>query len=226
MLTKKRVNHLAWTYLAIFLASFMSCTLASATPTVKQGLDAINNNQYHKAYRILKPLAENGNLEAQERLALLHFSDPGDNPHFDKDKGYYWQRKSAEAGYYYAQFTLGYQLSSDASEHDREIRYKMKKESYQWYLKAANQGFPFAQIEVGHFLSQGKYVERDRVKAYMWYSLAMNRTKSNQKDSASTEGLAGSFRKNLMRYMTPKEIEKGEIMTKDWEKANPNTILP
>ena len=221
MLNKMRkTSAYTWTYL-IVLATFVaaaSCT--AATPTVKQGLDAINDNRYQDAYNILKPLAVSGNAEAQERFGLLFFSDPGENPYFDSEKGYYWQRKSAEAGYFYAQFTLGFQLSKDASKFDRETRYKMRKEAYQWYLKAAEQGYSFAQIEVGKFLSQGKYVDRDRAKAYMWYTLAANGGKPIDSNGPPVSGFGASAQKNIMNYMTPEEIQKGKELVKKWYESH------
>ena len=44
--------------------------------------------------------------------------------------------------------------------------------AFEWYLKSAEQGFPAAQLSLGVMYSDGKGVQRDLVKAYMWVAVA------------------------------------------------------
>ena len=73
--------------------------------SIKEGLDAYNNEDYDKALNILSPLAEEGNLEAQNTLGLIN--DEGSGVNQDYKEAVKWYRLAAEQGDAYGQFNLG-----------------------------------------------------------------------------------------------------------------------
>ena len=109
----------------------------------------------------------------------------------------------------------------DAEKGDPEAQYVLygrgepNKESLRWLCLAANQGYAPAQEEFGD-LHSGKYgrdwsdagfAEPDRVRAYMWYSLA-----------ASSGHRRARFSKNtLANQMTPAQIAEAERLAAEWK---------
>ena len=56
--------------------------------SIKEGLDAYNNEDYDKALEILSPLAEEGNAEAQNTLGLMY--DEGEGVNQDYKEAVIW----------------------------------------------------------------------------------------------------------------------------------------
>ena len=68
----------------------------SRAPDYKAGLDAWSRHDYVVAYRIWRPLAEQGDVNAQLMLGLLYVD--GDGVPLDEVEATYWFRKAAEQG--------------------------------------------------------------------------------------------------------------------------------
>ncbi len=80
-----------------------------------------------------------------------------------------------------------------------------------WYRKAAEQGFAQAQYNLGVMYYFGEGVSVNSIKAYMWWSLAME-----QGNELATENL------NIIKEkMSSAEISIAqELATDMWEKIN------
>ena len=80
-----------------------------------------------------------------------------------------------------------------------------------WYRKAAEQGFAQAQYNLGVMYYFGEGVSVNSIKAYMWWSLAME-----QGNESATENL------NIIKeVMSSAEISIAqELATEMWEKIN------
>ena len=89
----------------------------------------------------LKTSAENGNAESQCELAQTYFQLG------DKQKAFYWFKKSAEQGYDDGQLALGIlYLNGEGVQKD-------KKQAISWLKKSAEQYNPDAKAilaELGH----------------------------------------------------------------------------
>ena len=109
----------------------------------------------------------------------------------------------------------------DAEKGDREAQFQLYRgsslsgKSLTWLCLAANQGYTPAQEEFGD-LYAGKYggdwsdadfAEPDRVRAYMWYSLA----------ASSGHRRAGFTRNRLGNQMTPAQIAEAERLAAEWK---------
>ena len=100
-------------------------------------------------------------------------------------------------------------------------RDKPDGKSLTWLCLAANQGHTLAQEELGdlHVLNLGQawreagLVKLDRVRAYMWHSLA----------AANSDGRAGYrprplyIRDNLADQMSPAQIAEAERLAAEWK---------
>ena len=80
-----------------------------ATPVaagdMEDGFAAVRAGDYQKAFRIWKPLAEQGDAEAQYNLSLMYRKGKGIPE--DDAKAVHWYRKAAELGLAKAQSNLG-----------------------------------------------------------------------------------------------------------------------
>ena len=94
-------------------------------------------------------------------------------------------------------------------------RDKPDEKSLTWLCLAANQGYALAQEEFGDLhagvyggeWSDAGFAEPDRVRAYMWYSLA-----------ASSGHRRARFSKNtLANQMTPAQIAEAERIAAEWK---------
>jgi hypothetical protein len=63
---------------------------------LEDAISAIENKDYRKAYELLQPLAEEGNVEAQTHLGAMYVNGQGIER--DLDKGLSWIMKAAEQG--------------------------------------------------------------------------------------------------------------------------------
>ena len=78
-------------------------------------------------------------------------------------------------------------------------------------MAVAAQGDEDAQYMVGFLYSRGEGVALDRVRAYLWFSLA-----ADQGDRFAMDALAG-----LARRMTAARIAEAEALARDW-RPEPN----
>ena len=78
---------------------------ATAAPSVRQGVAAIERQDYARAAAILGPLAQNGNPDAQAYMGYLYEIGRGEPQ--DHTQAALWYRRAAEQGQSWAQFQLG-----------------------------------------------------------------------------------------------------------------------
>jgi len=81
-----------------------------------------------------------------------------------------------------------------------------------WFLKAAAQGLPDAQNSLGVLYFNGKGIPVDLVQAHMWFSLA---AMSNYENAKSTK-------ENIEANMDQVQIEKAQMLARDWIANHPN----
>ena len=153
-----------------------------------------------EAVRWYRKAAEQGDAEAQNRLALLYLQDwfPGGANHGESMR---WYRKAAEQGHVKAQHALGDHYASfgknrneirafdwyrkAAEQGDAEGQSKLGdmyyggrgciksyREAARWYRKAAERNITHAQYMLGSMYEEGKGVVRNYKEAYKWLSIA------------------------------------------------------
>jgi TPR repeat protein len=169
------------------------------TTNYKTGSDAYERGNYATALREWRPLAEQGDADAQVGLGWLYTNGQGVTQDYAQAR--YWYEKAATQGNQQAQVNLG-------------TFYNQGHGVPQDYLKAlvlfrlaADKGNALAQVKLGAMYEDGKGVLQDFVQAYQWYYLA----------SASGDKVGVQLRENLAKQMTPAQIVEAQELVRVWK---------
>ena len=150
----------------------------SGVADFNDGWVASQKGDYKTAFNEWKPLAEQGNADAQYNLGVMY--DTGTGVLKDDKEAVKWYLKAAEQGMADAQGNLGVMYDTGKGV------LKDYKEAVKWYLKAAVQGYALAQYNLGVMYKNGEGVLKDSIKAKYWIKKAYE----NPDASASTRDLA------------------------------------
>jgi TPR repeat protein len=191
--------------LALFLVLLMLPALAQADQ-LQDGLAAADRRDYQTALKLLQPLADQGNAEAQYDLGNMYLDGPNGKPDFAEAAK--WYRKAADQGNVVGQFAVG-----NMYKNGHGVK-KDPAEAAKWYRKAAEQGFTGwsteAQEQLGVMYEYGQGVEKDYAEAYFWLSL-MKKGHSHGFD-IGPEGAAAS--------LTPEQKAAVDKRVEEWGRAH------
>ena len=134
--------------------------LPSYSSDFDKGLTAYNNGDYATALKEWKPLAEEGDVDAQYYLGVLY--DNGDGVPQDYKEAVRWYKLAAEQGVAEAQFNLGNMYYDGQGV---SVDYK---EAVRWFTLAAEQGDVDAQYNLDFIHRKGLGVPQDDKEA-VWY---------------------------------------------------------
>ena len=125
---------------------------------------AYNAKDYTKAGKLLRPLAEQGNANAQLDLGIMY--DLGQGVLQDYREAAKWYRLAAEQGNAIAQSSLGviYRNGQGVLQNYQE--------AVKWIRLSAEQGNASAQSNLGAMYNTGQGVPQDYVRAHMWMNIA------------------------------------------------------
>lgn len=171
------------------------CSTVLAAPDLESVKRAFDRTDYATALKEVRPLAEQGDPEAQLFLAKMYLKGQGVPK--DPDQANQWFRRAAMKGNAESQFFLGawYLLPH------RDI-----SEGLKWMRLSAEQGNRDAQLLLGKAYLQGE-LPRDPVQADMWLRLAA-------KDNLEFYG-------NELRVaevqMTADQIAHGKALAESWK---------
>ncbi|GAB3537659.1 hypothetical protein GCM10027343_01390 [Noviherbaspirillum agri] len=181
---------------------------------LERGMTAYRNGDYAAAVKELKPLAEDGNPQAQFQLARMHAEGQG-LPHDDMQMAK-WMRKSAEQGYVEAQYHLAELYARGFGVRENPAQ------ALQWFIKAADQGHARAQFNAGEmYASGGPGVKKDVVAAYALYSLSA-------KGGDASLGNSGELALDILsRKMSREEVEAAKALANQMTTAGnaPSKVL-
>jgi uncharacterized protein len=177
--------------------AMLICISLSAAADLESAKRAYQQKDYAVAFKEFKPLAEQGNAEAQLFLGKMYMMGQGGLR--DPDQAIKWLKTSAVQGNADAQFFLGsYYL----------LPHRDIPEGVKWLRLSAEQGQQDAQLLLGKsYLQDDKDLPRDPVQAEMWLRLAAK----NNLDFYQTELLAAEGQ------MTPEQIAKGKALAAAWK---------
>jgi hypothetical protein len=165
-----------------------------------EGVAAYKTKDFATALREWKPLAEQGNVDAQYALGVM--SDNGQGVPQSYKEALKWIRLAADQGNATAQYNLG---SKYANGQGVPQDYK---EAVKWYRLAADQGNADAQNNLGVGYVNGQGVPESKVIGYALYNLAAS-------NDASADQKAKDNRTNLAGSMSAKEIEVAQDLTRE-----------
>ncbi len=191
-------------------------------------LDGLNSQKYRAAIEELKQLAQQGNIEAQFRLGLLHASSTQYTP-LDYTQAAHWIERAAQQQHVGAQSTLGWLYANGfgvpqddaeagrwylrAAEQGSAKDQYMVATMYRWgrygvekdlqkmldgYQASAQQHFANAQYALGKLLMEGQEVARDDASAFQWLSLA----------AANGSEVANAALKELMARLPAEQLQQ------------------
>lgn len=137
----------------------------------------IQQEEFHQAYQLLKPLADKGDPEANYQLGqLYHSADKKRNPYFDREKSRAAYYIAAKAGIPISQSALASNLiyyKAFNGSHLNKGGMKILKEACEWYRKAAMNGLSMGEFDVARCYERGWVTgKKDFVLAYAWYASA------------------------------------------------------
>lgn len=167
---------------------------------LEEGVAAYDAKDYADALRILRPLAEAGEAEAQYYLGEMYSNGLGIAQ--DYDEALQWYRLAVEQGHPGGQVGLGYLYGNgNGVEKDIDERVRLHRAAadqgdprglialggyYYWgdtkdyaeaarlYRAAADQGDPYGQVLLGRMYRDGEGVDRDPAEAMRWYQRAID----------------------------------------------------
>jgi uncharacterized protein len=150
-------------------------TLLAGTPAFsadfQKGLTALKSGDFVTAVREWRPLAKQGNANAQSYLGVMYENGLGVLQ--DYKTAVKWYRLAAEQGDASAQTNLGVMYSNGTGV------LQDYKTAVKWYRLSAEQGNAGAQNNLGTMYDNGTGVLQDYVRAHMWFNIAASSGNTN-----------------------------------------------
>lgn len=165
---------------------------------LEDGLAAYKKGDWDLAVRLLLPLAEKGDAQAQEKIGRLYDRGRGFPRNYVEAER--WYRRAAEQGDAPAQSRLAFMYRS-GKVGPRNAGPKEFAEALELYRKAAVQGNPLAQVGLGYMLWAGEGTPTDPAAAASWFQ------KSADQGNALAQLSLGTL------------YEQGKGVPKDWVQA-------
>jgi TonB family protein len=169
--------------------------------------DAESRGDWETAVKLLRPLAEGGNADAQNSLGIAF--EIGRGVPLDYSEAAKWLRKSAEQGAADGQCNF-----ANLYRRGRGVP-KNVAEALKWLQKSAAQRFLGAFLNLGHMYRDGDGVPADSVQAYMWYRLASN--SATTPETLFTRQSADKYMAGLASKMTTAQVAEAERRARDWK---------
>src|ERR1700730_10481885 len=146
------------------LALSFSLAVPVAAGPREDAATAYQRGDYGVAFRLWRPLAEQGDARAQAELGRMY--DTGEGVAQNRVQAASWYRKAADQGLADAQTYLGlmYQYGHGVPQD--------YVQAVSWFRKAADQGEPVAQYSLGYMYKYAQGTTQDYVQAASWYRKA------------------------------------------------------
>ena len=191
--------------MALILIALAGTALAGP---YEDGVAASERGDHVAAMALWRPLADEGNVDAQYRIAVLY--DLGRGVAQDYGAAARWYRMAADRGHANAQHNLAtmYEMG-EGVEPDYALAAAIV-----WFRRAAMQGYAPAQCSLGAMYALGRGVRRDDIEAYKWLTLAME---SKSPQHASAISLAKKNRDLVALRITPHQAAIGERHAKEFK---------
>jgi hypothetical protein len=136
----------------------------NAQMDLASGIAAFEAKEFRRARQLLQPLAENGNPEAQYRLAVQYQAGLGVVQ--NQLQAYHWMREAAGQDHALALHGLGIMyLYGECVDKDERV-------AARWLQRAVDHGLAGSMATLAGMYEQGLGVERDPAKAKALYAAA------------------------------------------------------
>jgi uncharacterized protein len=188
----------------LIISIFMACPTIAGS--FDEALEACDRGDHKTEYRLIKPLADQGDASAQYHLGVMY--DDGHGVPQDFNEAMRWYGKAADNGNAEAQCNLG---SMYVKGHGVPQDYD---KASMWYEMAAGKGNAKAQFNIGELYASGKGVPQDYVLAYMWFTLAASHYPASE--IADRNNVAKKINEIALK-MVPEEIAEAQRMAREWK---------
>ena len=175
--------------------TLLLCSLLSAAADLESAKRAYEQKDYATGFKEARPLAEQGNADAQLLLGKMYLK--GDGVLKDPDQAMKWFKASGAQGNADAQFFVGSMYLLPHNDIAEGVR---------WLRLSAEQGNQDAQLLLGKAYMEGE-LPRDPVQAEMWLRLAARDNLPFYEAQLAT----------AERQMTPDQIAKGKALAAAWK---------
>ena len=190
--------------IAAMCAGFTLGLTAPAWAGLDEAVAALKRGDYATAFREFRPLAEQGNANAQYNLGIMY--DNGQGVSQDYAGAVKWFRKAAKQGVAEAQFELGFMYDKGLGVPQDYAK------ALQWWRKAAERGYAKAQSKLGFMYRNGQGVPQDYVQAHKWYNLVASRLPPGiDRDRAVKNRFI------IAKRMTPAQISEAQKLARKWK---------
>jgi hypothetical protein len=204
--------------LILLLGLLCACSTAGATCGVEyvdQTMEILyKEKDPAKAKAHIEACAAQGDAASQIALAIVYLDDGEKNTIYDHQKGMALLEAAALQGYAPAQNEYAIILDNIKTK-DSRTRELYRLRSLDWSYKAALQGHPDALYQIADTFEDHSL---DQVSAYMWYLLALRRSKP---EFRYHEFIVSALNQLKTRSLKPAEIEEAVRLADRWEKQHP-----
>ena len=174
------------------------------TPAVAdfaKGLAAAERGDYTTALKEWRPLAEQGNPDAQYNLGIMYRHGEGVTQ--DYKEAIKWLKLAAEQGNASAQSNLG-------AIYDQGLGITQDSSAaFKWFKLAAESGNGYSRFILGEMYQQGRGVTRDYIRAHMWWNIAASEELATGLELARRELV------KIQKDMTPAEVSKAQQLARE-----------
>ncbi len=170
---------------------------------LEKGLEAFNNEDYKTAYSILKPLAEQRDVQAEFALGFMFEIGLGFVKH-DREM-FKWYQRASERGHADAQVKLGKIYRKDGEIDKRNYRI-----AGELFVSAARQGHVDAQYNRASMYENGEGIAVNNIMAHQWYNIAAS---GGHKEAAIARDL-------LATKMSPDDLDSANEKALTWFEAH------
>jgi len=175
-------------------------TRTAVAGPLEDGNMAYQRGDYATAVKVLRPLVDQGNADAQDILAIMYFVGQGVPQ--DRGEAIRLYRLAAEQGNAHAQDVLGFAYLDGIGVRSDNT------EAAKWFRKSADQDNIDAQFNLGEMYELGNGVTQNYVLAYMWFSLVA---------SHGTRAYAIRGKDRVAQQMTPEQIAEAQKLAREWK---------
>ncbi|MCJ8157555.1 SPOR domain-containing protein [Sphingomonas sp. LaA6.9] len=188
-------------------AGFAAMSLAMAAPAaadVEKGIDAWLNGDFAEAVNQWRPLAIEGDADAQFNLAQAY--KLGRGVPADLVQAEHWYQRAAMQGHVEAEDNYGLALFQNGR----------RLEALPWLEKSVARGEPRAQYILGAALFNGDFVAKDWVRGYALVTRA----------SATGLPQASKALAQMDQYMPLEERQRAMVLAREIEVAHARPVAP
>tara|TARA_B110000259_G_C13907495_1_gene359478 strand:- start:1 stop:597 length:597 start_codon:yes stop_codon:yes gene_type:complete len=185
-------------HLVIILALLIAVSSPVSAQSIDKGHAFAKADDYAAALKEWKPLAEQGNAEAQYLLGFLFQHGLGVASYNDKEAAK-WYGLAAEQGHSKSQFELAeaYHWGTGVIQNYAE--------AVKWHYQSAKQGSIVSQDRLGYVYWKHFDSPKSNLLAHMWYNIA---AANGMLDS-------GRLREQIASSMTSVDISKAQAMASE-----------